>query len=119
MQETGIRLQIGNRPTRKSFNRLDRRCNEKRRFGGAHERAVFFPRVLDEVLLDCWRELPFMKTRLPSFVVRRFRFLGSTRRLLKRRLAIGVGMFASLHLYAQGTVNFSNLGLNAPLFNDV
>ncbi len=58
-----------------------------------------------------------MKARLPAFVVCRFRFLGSTGRLLKRCLAIGVGMLASLHLYAQGTVNFSNLGLNAPLFN--
>jgi hypothetical protein len=32
MQETGIRLQIGNRPPRKSFNRLDNLFNENRRF---------------------------------------------------------------------------------------
>src|SRR6266705_451311 len=36
---------------------------------------------------------------------------------LKKRVVIAVGLLAGLQLQGQGTVNFSNLGLNAPVYS--
>src|SRR5260370_8982144 len=60
-----------------------------------------------------------MKTRVPRLIVCLCHLLRSLvlPHRLKKRLLIAVGLLAGLELHGQGTVNFSNWGLNAPVID--
>jgi hypothetical protein len=60
-----------------------------------------------------------MKTWLPAFIVRvsDARSLFGILRCTKKRLVLAIVLLATFQLYGQGTVNFSNFGLNALVYN--
>jgi hypothetical protein len=60
-----------------------------------------------------------MKTWPPAFILRVFdaRSLFGCLRCAKERLVLAIAMLATFELYGQGTVNFSNLLKNAPVYN--
>ncbi len=60
-----------------------------------------------------------MKTRLPRFVdcICLKGYSSVFPRRLKKRLLIAVGILAGFQVHGQGTVNFSNIGLNAPVID--
>ncbi len=60
-----------------------------------------------------------MKTWPPAFILRVFdaRSLFELLRCAKGRLVLAIAMLATFELYGQGTVNFSNLLKNAPVYN--